>query len=336
MKLLCRGVRVLTDQERRRIAEAGVRTFRTVPLRAQGTPELRELLREFGYQIQGDLVRFPEAVVDKVLDAAQEARDQNPPGEIADVPTAISYSASGQALWCSDPAVHEVRPAARQDLAGLSRVIDAIPRLGRAHPTFIPQDVPRAAPEVHAFATILLNSSRPHRVSVYSAAMLPYFIELMLVVKGGIEAVKQDQVFATKLWANSPFMMTRENIVLAMKARELLDHPLEIATMPVAGASAPVTLAGALAQTTGEVLACNAVSLAVDGRLVAYCAGCLTCDMRTGVHTQSGPDVALLRLGAAEMGAYVFGGTPVTVGGPSTAAKCPGPQVMMEKSLDTM
>ncbi len=47
----------------------------------------------------------------------------------------------------------------------------------RTHPTFIPTDVARGAADFHTFATIILHSRRPHRVSVYSARMVPLFVE---------------------------------------------------------------------------------------------------------------------------------------------------------------
>jgi trimethylamine--corrinoid protein Co-methyltransferase len=190
--------------------------------------------------------------------------------------------------------------------------------------------------DVHAFATIILNSSRPWRVSVYTAEMLPYFVELQALCQGGVEAVKRDPIFAAKCWYNTPFMVTHENIDIAMRARELLGMPFTISTMPVAGIATPATLSGALVHITAEILGCNVITLALDDRLGGYCAGALTFDMKTGIHTQCGPDVQLLRNACAQMGAFIFGGEYRSVGGPSTAAKRPDVQSVMEKSMDTM
>ncbi|MFQ6097592.1 MAG: trimethylamine methyltransferase family protein [Armatimonadota bacterium] len=335
MKLTCRAPLTLDEPEMARITQAAIRVLRRVPLRAQGTDEFNQCLRDFGCEIEGDRVRFPDVVVEEVLARIAEAkarRGVTEPRHGAE----IHYAASGQALYCCDLQTDELRPATTKDLADFSRVVDSIPRLERAHPTFIPQDVPTGSCDVHAFATIMLNSARPHRVSVYSEKMLPYFMELQAVADGSLDAVKRDPIFAAKCWFNSPFMMTNENIRIAMKARELLGQPFTISTMPVAGVATPVTLAGALVQMTAEVLACNAVTLAIDDRLAGYCAGPLTFDMRAGVHTQTGPDAALILLGASQMGAYLFGGSYQTGSGPTTAAKAPGAQAMMEKALHTM
>lgn len=326
---------VLSEDECRQIFEAAVRVWARVPLRAQGTEEFYDALSALGCRIDGELVWFTEPARDAVLGRIEQERRQRAGTRQPEPPAQLTYGPSGQALWCHDPYTDKLRPATERDLADFSRVVDAL-GLPRFHPTFIPQDVPNQTCDLHAFATIVLNSERPHRVSVYSERTLPYFIEMQAVVDGNLERVKRSPAFAAKVWYTSPFMITEENIRIGMKARELLGQPLQISTMPVAGVATPATLAGSLVHMTAEILGCNAISLAIDDRLCGYCAGPLTLDMKTGSPTQTGPDVQLLRLGAAQMAAYIFGGRHTAPGGPTTAAKLPGVQSMMEKSLDTM
>ena len=255
----------------------------------------------------------------------------------ARVPSRLAYGASGQALYCCDVAADQVRPATVRDLAELSRVVEAIPGLDRYHPTFIPQDVPRMTGELHAFATIILNSSKPYCVSVYQERHLERFFEMDVIARGGdVEAVRKSPTFACTAWFNSPFMLTHENVRIGMRARELLGKPLRIGVMPSAGSSTPVTMAGALVHQTAETLVCNIITLAVDGRLTGYYGGLLATDMRTGSCTQSGPDVDLLQLATAQMAEYCFAGRGTVSRGPTTTAVVPGVQSMMEKSIATL
>ncbi|MBD3291622.1 MAG: hypothetical protein GF393_01755 [Armatimonadia bacterium] len=346
MKLHTPPPEVLTSEECRQIVDAATRIASRVPLRVTGasaggredtyTDQLLAMLREFGCTVSDDQTRvhFPEGVIAQVTERiAQRKADATEPPEPADT---LSYSASGQARWCCDVETDRIRAATVEDQATLSRVVDAIPGLGRSHPTFIPQDVPAATAEVHAFATIILNSSQPYRVSVYTAELLPHFIELDTLARGGDrEAVNRAPTFAAKSWWNTPFMLTGDNIDIGMKARELMGQPLTVSTMPVAGAATPVTLAGCLALSVAEVLQCNAISLAVDDRIMGWTAGPLTIDPRSGIHTQSGPAVQLLGLGARTVSAHMFGGRVTPQGGPTTCAKIPGPQSMMEKTMQT-
>ncbi len=346
MKLRTPPPQVLTDDECRRIVEAAERIASRVPLRVTGaseggredtgTDQLLAMLRESGCEISDDQTRvhFPADVIafvtDRIADRRASAAAPHEPSET------LRYGASGQALWCCDVEGDRIRAATVEDQATLSRVVDAIPRLERTHPTFIPQDVPAATAEVHAFATIILNSSRPWRVSVYTAELLPHFIELDTLARGGDrEAVNREPTFAAKSWWNTPFMLTGDNIDIGMKARELMGLPLTISTMPVAGAATPATLAGCMALSVAEVLQCNAISLAVDGRLMGWTAGPLTIDPRSGIHTQLGPAVQLVGLAARTIAAHMFGGRVTPAGGPTTSAKVPGAQSMMEKTMQT-
>jgi len=358
MRLQTRRPQVLTRQDMQSILDAAIRVARRVPLRCHGTAEFCECLRAFGCEIDGELVRFPAAVVDKVVGAIAEQRDRNlaarqsraRPGQpvsgvdwggqglaAAEPPPKLNYNASGQGLYCCDVETGKLRAATRRDLAELSRVVEAIPNLGRAHPTFIPQDVPRTTAPLHAFATIILNSSKPYRVSVYSERHIEKFFDIEVIARGGdAEAVRKNPTFACKLWFNSPFMITEENVRVAMKARELFGQPVALGLMPVAGAATPVTMAGCMVHQTAETIVCNAITLALDGRLTGYLGGALAADMRTGASTQSGPDVDLLQLASAEMAEFVFGGRGSVSRGPTTTAKTPGVQSMMEKSVATL
>lgn len=351
VKLVTRRPLVLADAELRAIVEAAVRVVRRVPLRCQADDAFYAYLSDYGCRVDGELVWFPETVIERALGRIEAQRGASvsvQPGTPAvdyggeglapldEAPPRLSYSASGQALYCSDPADDRIRLATVDDLAGFSRVVEAIEGLGRAHPTFIPQDVPKANGDLHAFATIVLNGSRPYRVSVYSARHVERFFEIEVIARGDEEAVRRQPTFACKLWVNSPFMITRENVAVAMKARELFGQPLQLSIMPVAGSSTPVTLAGCLVHQTAETLACNIISLAVDDRLTGYLSGALATDMRSGGFTQSGPDVDLLQLGSAQVAEYWFGGRATVARGPTTTAQTPGAQAMMEKAIATL
>lgn len=63
--------------------------------------------------------------------------------------------------------------------------------------------------------------------------------------------------------------------------------------------------------------------------------------MRVGAHTQNGADGLLLKLGAAQMSAYLFAGHHTAPASPTTQAKVPGAQVhplavetMRERGID--
>ncbi len=339
MKLRCRfEAHLLAEAELEQVFQAATKIWREVPLRIQGVEMLADYLSEYGCRVDGERVFFPEPVVEKVLARIREARaawvaagGSSEPEWPA--PEILMYT-HGQALIACDRETNRLRPATTADLEEWCRMVDALGDVSRQHPSFIPTDVPAGARDFHTFATILLNSRRAHRVSVYCEEMLPYFIEASVIARGSLEEVKREPVFAAKLWVNTPFMITAENVRIAMKARELLGQPLVASTMPVAGAATPITIAGQLAQTTAESLALNALTLAVDDRLSGVSTAALVMDMKDLSHRQSGPDVMLHRLAASEMNAYLFGGK-ARLYGYNQGAQAVGPQSLYEKAMGT-
>jgi len=349
----------LSEAELERVFQAALRVWRQVPFRIQGTDEFFDYLRRFGCELSGEMVRFPEPVIEKTLARIRENKarwlasnaERQPGGLPADYTltsapftftritrnwpgSEITMYTHGQSLLACDMETNQLRPATEADLSQWCHVVDALDNVSRSHPTFIPTDVPSGSSDFHAFATIILNSRQPWRVSVYSVKMLPYFIEACAIAKGSLEAVKKDPVFATKMWVNSPFMITRENVEIAMEGRRRLGVPITPGVMPVAGAATPVTVAGALTQTTAECLGLCAISLAVDDRLTGISSGALVLDMRAASHRQSGPDVELHRMAAMQMNAYLFGGR-FTMPGWNTSAQVVSPQALYEKALGT-
>jgi len=163
--------------------------------------------------------------------------------------------------------------------------------------------------------------------------VLPYFMEALAVVYGSMEEAKKHTLLPAKVWINSPFMISWENVEAPMWMRNATGEPLTFNSMPVAGVATPVTIAGSLTQMVAEVIGANVLSSAVDGRLCGWIASPLSFDMRVGIHTQSGPESVCLVAGASQVAAYMFGGTPRFSAPMGTAAKVPGAQSMMEKAF---
>jgi trimethylamine--corrinoid protein Co-methyltransferase len=169
-------------------------------------------------------------------------------------------------------------------------------------------------------------------VSVFSAKMIPFFIEACRIAAGSLEEVKKDPVFAVKCWINSPFMLTRENIDIAMEARRLLGIPVTFGQMPVAGGAGPVTVSGSLVQNTAESLAICAMRLAIENMVQPLKSTSAVIDMKHLSNRQSGPDMLLHIIAGSEMNAYLFGEKP---GIPflGISAQTVSPQSLYEKAL---
>ncbi len=340
MKPIFYPPKVLNSQEVKRIYNASLRLIAEIPLRADGTDEFNQALIDFGCRVDNQKIYFPKSVISKLLDRIESYKQEQAKLPEPDLPDQITPMVSGQGSLITDAPDDKLRPATSDDLATLARFIDALRdqdiNVGWCHPTFIPADRPVRTAEIHAFAIIALNHSKPSRVSPYSPRALEYIVRIAEVAFGSMENVRENwSILWHKLWINTPFMISRETIEGAMLSRKLLGHKIGITIMPVVGAATPITAPAALALITAEVLAANVISLAIDDYLVGYCSAPLLIDVKTGGYVQQDPYVDLLKLAASQLGTYIFG-LPYYPGGmfaPQTAAKTPSPQSMMEKTI---
>ncbi|NIR87472.1 [trimethylamine--corrinoid protein] Co-methyltransferase, partial [Candidatus Bathyarchaeota archaeon] len=131
----------------------------------------------------------------------------------------------------------------------------------------------------------------------------------------------------------SPLKLEGRYVEVALKLAKL-GFPCTVESMPLGGATAPVTFAGCLVMTNAEILSgiCT-VQLAVPGTSmsVSYIMGNL--DMKTGLWGQ-GPEEGLLCAAAVEVARYY--GFWVTVNGFNSASKMSGAQTSYEKALSTL
>ena len=317
------------ENELKRILDAALGVFRQVPFTVQAPDEFLDAVSAFGCRIEGEKVFFPDRVVDKVLARCERERRAWEPREAAAPAPDVSVFTHGQALHVCDPETNALRSATTADLASWCHLVEALGITSRSHPTFIPNDGPVGSCDLRAFVTILLNSSTAHRVSVYSARMLPFFL-------AACEATGSEQVFAAKAWVTSPFVLDRENVEIGLAARRLTGKPFEFGHMPVAGASTPIGVAGALVQNTAESLAISALRLALDDLPQPITGTSAIMDMRHGFPRQIGPDLFLHRLAGIEMDDYLYrrpGARSCAWGWTGAGAATVSAQSVMEKAL---
>lgn len=267
--------------------------------------EVVSRLRERGCLVKGSLVRFPGAVIEETLDETRRFTYSNQrrvsEGE-------LRFYATGQALLTCDVESNRIRPTTVNDQAEISRLIDGIPGLQRAHPTFIPQDVPVMTRDIHTLATIALNSRDPGAITpIFSAQAVNYMIEIGTVIRGSLEELKKRPCFEFSCYFTSPFQICRENLDIAL---ELNKHglPFDFCTMPIAGATSPVTLAGTLVTETAECIGATIIMSVLNGeRGLEPRAVPLILDFKIGAPSESSPESILLNLATLQIMTYLFG-----------------------------
>jgi trimethylamine--corrinoid protein Co-methyltransferase len=246
------------------------------------------------------VVRLPGALVDDCLARAPRrfllADRRGTRREVE--PDSPSLFWTGAALFILDE--RGLRPIGRSDLSAFTRVVDALPQVDGVVGTVV-EDAP---PPDRDFAGIrvMAGATRKHlRALSFSPRGGEALLEMGRVLAGSA-GLKANPVISMGFTAHGPLRWT--SLALGVfKTTAGHGVPVTVNGEPMAGASAPVTLAGTAAVGTAEILAGIAVNQVLEpGRPCFFNLGFShVMDMRTGFAVTGGAENCLLAVAGAQI-----------------------------------
>jgi trimethylamine--corrinoid protein Co-methyltransferase len=208
---------------------------------------------------------------------------------------------TGAALFYLDK--NGFRPIRRRDLADFTRVVDALSNVDVVVGTST-EDTPPEHRDFTGFRIMAENTSKHIRALSFSPKGGEAMIEMARVLAGG-RRLKEIPLFSVGFTAHGPLRWT--GLALGVyKATAGHGIPCTINGEPMAGGSAPVTLAGTAAVGTAEILAGIVINQLLEpGRPCLFNLGFShVMDMRGGFAVTGGPENVLLAVTGAELARY--------------------------------
>jgi trimethylamine---corrinoid protein Co-methyltransferase len=224
-----------------------------------------------------------------------------------------------------------VRDSTKQDVADAARVVQALPNLSITSALVSAQDCPVETRVLHEFDACMRGSAK-HTivVSIKEDWEARYVIEMARAVAGGSRELYERPTFSVILCTVSPLHQERFGMDLAFTLAEA-GIPMMLYPMPILGATAPITPAGAAVVNNTEILAAmTAIQLAHPGARLIHAGGPTALDMRTGQYFGNVPEALLLRGVQGQMARFY--GMPAGLGWGGTKDKQPGAQAAYENT----
>jgi trimethylamine--corrinoid protein Co-methyltransferase len=299
------GSQLLDDSQLVEIHHATLEVLRRTGVRVRHGGAL-ELLRDAGCAISdGDLVRFPAAVVEEALKSAPSrivlcSRGGEPRvflegwrtffGTGSDLPNFLDLETGKRRL------------SRLSDVADTARLADALPNIDFVMSMALPSDMAAATSDRHSFLTMIENTSKPIVFTAWDEGGLADILAMAEAVAGGAEALSLNPFLLAYLEPSSPLQHS-ETVLAKMMIMADKGLPFVYAPGPVEGASAPVTPAGSLVMANAEVLSGITIAqLRRRGTPIVYGSGSGPLDMRTTVATYSSPEFMLHCRAFSELG----------------------------------
>ena len=189
------------------------------------------------------------------------------------------------------------------------RLIDALENISINGALATPQDVPKDTADWYALAAAIKNTSKPTFAAVYGAEYVRDAVKMASLAVGGEEKFRERPYIIFVVLTRPPLQVARLSVEGLIEAtRQGL--PIVVSSGAILGMTAPVTMAGALAQSHAEVLSCLVLSQLVrPGARFMYCCPDRTFDMKNVNVSMASPEFGILAGASGQMGHYL--GLPV-------------------------
>lgn len=293
--------------------------------------EAREILASSGASLQGNRVLLPaELVEEAVARCPRQVRLRGRSGEaIALGDGGLHWHNLGGASSVYDHTTGQCRAATLQDVRDSTRLLDALEGVTTIIPFFTPQDVPGPLMSLAMYRHALPHTTKPLQgPGTQTAAEVCYTARMASVIGAPAE------VLSLGISPISPLFFP-DDVSEAIIETARLGIALGPLPCPTAGATAPMSLAGALAQQNAEVLAAVVLAQLVrPGLPIVYCGRLATMEPRTGISVWGGVELGLVSAATVQVAHHY--GLPVNVYGLSTNSNLLDLQGGYERTLNSV
>ncbi|HEY5158259.1 MAG TPA: trimethylamine methyltransferase family protein [Anaerolineales bacterium] len=292
-------------------------------------PKSRELLTGAGAKVLGNRVLLPPELVEKCI--AQAGKKTTIRGRSGSVKTLgdgnLYFHNLGGAPNVFDGSTGTRRSATIQDVRDATRLLDALENCHTITPFFTPTEVPGGVMSLAMYRYALPFTTKPLQgPGVQFAAEARYAVKMAEVIG------KPDEILTLSLSPVSPLTIPdhEAEAIIEIARLGIAFGPLPC---PTAGTTAPMSIAGAVAQQNAEVLVALVLAQLVRPELpIIYCGRLAMMEPRTGLSVWGGVELGIASAVTVQVGHRY--GLPVNVYGFSTNAHSLDAQNGFERALN--
>lgn len=268
--------------------------------------EARALLAHHGAKVEGQVVRIPEEMALQCIASVPREFDlYTSDGDAAAVHyggDAVAFDPGSSGVHVLDPDTLEHKSALAADLARIVMVAERLPQLAAQSTAVVCNDVPKDVGDLYRLFVVLSYSDKPVITGAFSTKTTQVMIDMLTVLSGGRDklAARPRAVFDV---CPSPPLIWSE-----FGAQSLMDLararvPAEIVSMPLAGATAPVTILGSVVQHAAECISGIVIhQLANSGAPIVWGGAPAIFDMRQGTTPMGAVETAMIDVAYAQVG----------------------------------
>ena len=325
---------VLTRQEVERIHGVAMEILASLGVQVEW-PTARNLLLEAGAALDntGRRVRIPEELVNWAVSQAPEQFTlfgSDPEFRLDIGGTSVCFAGLGTPTHIIDLDTGERRSTTMADVVRHIQLINGCNHIHNSQMDVWPNDIPMTTIHSESIWAWAHHSRKPFGMGCFGYLPTLDMMRMMAIAVGGRDELRQRPRFFAICSVGSPLQM------IQMQLEGLLicaayGQPLAMSPEAIAGATAPVTLAGLLAQQNASILAhITLAQIFRPGTPVLYGTVSTIANMRQVTVALGAFETGLVTAGAAQMARYY--GLPCRGVGGTTDSKLEDVQAGLERA----
>jgi trimethylamine---corrinoid protein Co-methyltransferase len=271
-------------------------------------PYVVDLLRGAGVTVKDGVAHIPEPLARRLLDLVPRGfclYDRSGKPAVRYGGDDVHFDPGSSCLNILDSETQQPRAAMSADLVRMVQVAEMLPQFAAQSTAMVCNDVPQDIGDWYRLLLVLWYSEKPVVSGAFSGASLHTLLDLLAIEAGGRDALRQQPRAVLDVCPSPPLNWSEfgsQNLVDLARA----GVPAEIVSMPLAGATAPVTLAGSVVQHAAECISGITIhQLAQPGAPIVWGGAPAIFDMRTGKTPMGAIETAMLDVACAEVGKHL-------------------------------
>jgi trimethylamine--corrinoid protein Co-methyltransferase len=273
-------------------------------IKVQST-EARALLADHGASVESDIAHIPEDLARKALASAPHEFDLYGSDGKACVHyggDAVAFDPGSSGVHVLDPDTLEHKSSMAADLARIVMVTEGLSQLAAQSTAVVCNDVAKDVGDLYRLFIVLTYSGKPIITGAFSTKTTQVMIDMLAAVSGGREASAQRPRAVFDVCPSPPLIWSEfgaQSLMDLARARV----PAQMVSMPLAGATAPVTLLGSVVQHAAESISGVTIhQLANPGAPIVWGGAPAIFDMRQGTTPMGAVETAMIDVSYAQVG----------------------------------
>jgi trimethylamine:corrinoid methyltransferase-like protein len=298
---------LFSKEEPERIVEQACRVLETVGILVENE-EGRSLLEAAGAGMQGGRHILPERLVRQALATVpRRVILYDVRGEIkCDLgDDRVHFDPGSAAIHILDPETGRRREVKTRDVIRLVRLVDHLPHFAAQSTALVPSDIPVELGDRYRLYLALRHGRKPVVTGTFLKDGFEPMLEMLRCVRGGSVALEEKPLAVFDCCPSPPLKwsdLTCQSLLGCARA----GIPAELVSMPLTGATSPVSLREAVVQHCAENLSGVVLhQLARAGAPVLYGGAPSAFDMRHGTTPMGAVETMMIGVGYAQVGKHL-------------------------------